>query len=509
MLTEQQLKAIPTEIWHHFRKLELAIIARICWRIGEVGRLSRTDVLALDDLQRIGFDMVAIQREVAATLNVSARKIYDVFEQAAEMEYNGMRAGFELTGRHFVPFAENERVRHLVEAYSRATVADMRNLAHTIGFVNANNHVGVRVSHGTFQPLEDFYQDVIDFAALQVRTGQRDFYSAMRATIRQMSDLGLSRVEAWPVVNYESGYRRRLDTAVRANIMDSQARLSLEMAQVVGEQFGADGMEVRWHSGARPSHVWIGGIQVGMALFEAEVRPVMDEPNCYHRAFPILLGISPPTHSADELRALNAMDAEEREYKGEQYNAYKAQQKQREYETEIRKYKDRANAYKAVGDMNQATECSARVRALQAEYKRFSDATGRDYHLDRARVPGYRNLGATVEKRPLIGYNKDGTVIVTDDWTTMAHPHVPTTYKPDAVIDTLSGKERQRDRTFYDLNGDMRKQINSGPHGNAARHPYGEHGEHGHDIFINDNGKRVRTTRELTEEERKENADIL
>ena len=47
-------------------------------------------------------------------------------------------------------------------------------------------------------------------------------------------------------------------------------------------------------------------------------------------------------------------------------------------------------------------------------------------------------------------------------------------------------------------------------HGNAKMHPYGKNGEHAHDYKYDVNGKLIgRPTRELTENERKENADIL
>ena len=41
-------------------------------------------------------------------------------------------------------------------------------------------------------------------------------------------------------------------------------------------------------------------------------------------------------------------------------------------------------------------------------------------------------------------------------------------------------------------------------------HPYGKHGEHAHDYEWDETGKlKSRTTREITEEERKEGGDFL
>ena len=54
------------------------------------------------------------------------------------------------------------------------------------------------------------------------------------------------------------------------------------------------------------------------------------------------------------------------------------------------------------------------------------------------------------------------------------------------------------------------KQICNNDHGHPKQHPFGKHGEHAHDYKYDANGKLLsRDARELTDEERKENSDIL
>lgn len=116
---------------------------------------------------------------------------------------------------------------------------------------------------------------------------------------------------------------------------------------------------------------------------------------------------------------------------------------------------------------------------------------------------------AELEKYAQYRYNDNETIVVTDDWTGRKHPHLPPTYKSFAVVDTVSQRGRQRDRTYYDSAGLQIRQVSNGPHSNPKQHPYGEKGEHAHDILWED-GKIVgRPVRELTDDERKENADIL
>ncbi len=66
------------------------------------------------------------------------------------------------------------------------------------------------------------------------------------------------------------------------------------------------------------------------------------------------------------------------------------------------------------------------------------------------------------------------------------------------------------DRNYYNEDGKQSKQISNHNHGNPKNHDYGEHGEHAHDYIYDENGNLVdRTIRELSDEERKENSDIL
>lgn len=112
-----------------------------------------------------------------------------------------------------------------------------------------------------------------------------------------------------------------------------------------------------------------------------------------------------------------------------------------------------------------------------------------------------------LEKYSKVRYHEDGTVVVTDTWK--EHRSIPSTYRPNAVVETRF-PEKQIDRIFYDSQGRMSVQVHSRDHGSPKLHPYGQHGEHGHDFIRDKNGEIIdRTTRELTDAERKENGDIL
>lgn len=66
------------------------------------------------------------------------------------------------------------------------------------------------------------------------------------------------------------------------------------------------------------------------------------------------------------------------------------------------------------------------------------------------------------------------------------------------------------DRNYYDANGRQVKQISNHDHGHPKQHPFGKHGEHAHDYLWNEAGQyKSRTTRELTDQERKDEGDLL
>lgn len=235
--------------------------------------------------------------------------------------------------------------------------------------------------------------------------------------------------------------------------------------------------------------------------------------NCRHSFFPFIEGVSEPTYTGAELEDLNAKNYE---FNGIKMTEYEATQKQRSIERNIRRWKREYKAMDAAG--LSADEAASKLAWWQKEQKSFLKQTGLKRQYVREEVLGFGRSDARkavqaakkdVAKYLNIGYNKDGTIKVTDDWTSKAHPTLQPTYKSNAVVDTLSRGGKQIDRTIYGEDGAQKTQIHGGDHGHPKQHPYGKNGEHAHDISWNKNGEAVRTTRELSSDEQKANADLL
>ena len=147
---------------------------------------------------------------------------------------------------------------------------------------------------------------------MQVSTGAADFHTAMRDSIKAMGGNGIR-------VQYESGTTRRLDSAVRQNLLWGAKQASIEYNDLIGQELECDGVEIDWHSFPRPSHEFMQGKQyvLGKArtingeYFESADAALerLEDYNCYHYKTPIICGISEPRYSKEELARLNKQNS--------------------------------------------------------------------------------------------------------------------------------------------------------------------------------------------------------
>ena len=362
----------------------------------------------------------------------------------------------------------------------------------------------------------------LDRAWLQVSSGAFDYQTSIRRAVN-----GLARNMTG--VTYPTGHRDTLEVAVRRAVLTgvNQTAGKLQIARM--DEMDWAFVETSAHAGARPSHAKWQGRQYhrgGGVTYRGKYYPDFEKAtgygtgaglcgwNCRHGFFAIDPDLDPrPAYTEEELAALDAKDIE---YRGKKYSRYQINQRQRALERHVRAAKKVWLAEDAAG--LDSTQSAVRLRQARQDLAQFVKDTGGRNDSSRTFVSGFSRSQASrataqakreIEKYTAYRYNKDGTVVVTDDRTGAARPRVDATYKPFAVVDTLSQRGTQRDRTFYDAEGRMTRQVSSGPHGNPKRHPFGQHGEHAHDILWEDGKISGRPVRDLTDQERKENKDIL
>ena len=77
-------------------------------------------------------------------------------------------------------------------------------------------------------------------------------------------------------------------------------------------------------------------------------------------------------------------------------------------------------------------------------------------------------------------------------------------------ITQIEYKKGAIDRNYYGNDGMLSIQICNSDHGHPKQHPFGKNGEHAHDFKYDKNENLIsRIPRDLTDEEREDNGDIL
>lgn len=476
------------------------LIQDLAKRVAKAGQFTATAQYQTWKLQELGLSQREIKKQLKKLLKVSNRELRRMLTQSAEAGYSyDLRS---LPQVQAIPFRQNEAVQQIVAAAVRLAENDLSNITQTIGMVDP---------YGRALPLRDAYQSCMDFAFVQVSIGAADYNTAIRQATKNLADRGVR----W--IDYESGVHTSLEAAVRRNVMGGLGLMQEQISQRTHDDLGADGWEIDAHNNSAPDHEPIQGKQYPDAEYQALNSSLVRRIgtlNCGHSAHPIILGVSIPQYSPEELERMRQKNEEGITYQGKHYTGYEATQRQRRLEASIRRQKRRILVDEAAEDAEKLQTDQIKLQILRQEYSRFSKAAGLRTQLERAEVAkfGWKQAGEaekTFAKYSAVHYNKDGIVIVTDDWTQKGHVSIPGRYLPNAVIDTVSQGGKQRDRTFFDGYGRQARQVSNGPHSNPKRHPYGSHGEHAHDV-IWENGKIIgRPARELTDSERKENGDIL
>lgn len=148
----------------------------------------------------------------------------------------------------------------------------------------------------------------------------------------------------------------------------------------------------------------------------------------------------------------------------------------------------------------------AKYQGQMQKYREFSKAMGLPEQMKRVYQDGLRGKFTPTKtelkkiESPILKNAAGKDIIEVKRVTLTGNPN---------SITQLTGKKGGIERNYYDENGRQYKQISNNDHGNAKRHPYGNRGEHAHDYVYKDDKLIDRPARELTENERKENLDIL
>lgn len=381
MLTPEQLQNLPQELTDLYDQLSEFILRDIARRIAKGAEITDTAEYQLYRAKSLGLSTDEIAAKIAEINGSSASEINRLIREAAAQSDEFDRKMLGVDKGAAVPLEENAQLQKLISAQIAETAGKCENLTNTMGFAD-HDFLG-RVY---YLSMTDMYRREMDSAHMKVATGATDYMTAIRQACNKLAASGVRTID------YESGRSDRIEVAARRALLTSVAHVTHRISEQNGEELGADGWEMSAHSGSRPSHAVYQGRQYTQEQYERIIKPLISEPNCRHDVFPIILGVSEPVYTEEELQNI---DQPPFTYEGRKYTAYEASQQMRKMERAMRKQKDRCIVADAAGDKEGFATASIRLNRQKYIYEDFCKAADSYTEYERTYVTGFnRSIAA-------------------------------------------------------------------------------------------------------------------
>lgn len=376
MLTDEQIAEALELIDSRYQKVVQKYLRKVGATVMKIGKLNRSSVNLLIQLRRMGVDVATIEHELQRVTRLTKRDLRTLYQKAAEEAHTDAR--FEYVTKGVEP--SEVRWEALVENLWQQTAGNLENLSRTT-------------------IMSESYRRIVDEAVQAVTMGVTDYNSAIRAELKKAGRAGVQ-------VKYASGVRRRLDTAIRQNVLDGVRQVQQKAQELIGEEIGADGVDITAHPNSAPDHEPVQGrrfdlenfrkMQAGQDFedvdghrYEGFRRPITQW-RCRHLVYYILIGVSRRMYSDDQLQKWQKENQKGVSIAGRKFTNYEATQLMRQLETEIRREKDTAILAHASGDDVLRRECQANITDLTKQYKAVAEAVKLRTRFDKTRVEGFK-----------------------------------------------------------------------------------------------------------------------
>ena len=390
---EKQLDKTLERYYNRYNKYNEKVLKTLGKTIKEIGDMNPSEVHQLAQQLKYSEDIEKLTQELADITDKSTEDINKLFEKFANENVEFAKVYYEMKNKEYIPYEDNIQLQRMVQAIAHTTSDQMINLSNTraIGFVYKDGF-----GNTSFKDLQKTYYDLIDEAVYKVATGTTDYQSAMRNVMNSLADSGIRTHEE--KIGYKNGYSRRLDSTIRQNVLEGLRKINMDIESQVGDQIGANGIEISAHFPCADDHLDIQGRRYTKEEFEKLnsnlMRPI-GEYNCKHFIMPVVIGVDDPMYSQHRLWKWKQQSYEKIEYDGKRYTPYEATQMQRKLETAIRKQKDRQIIARASGDKEGVRIAQQKISELTTKYNDFSNAMNMDTYKNRLTVSGYRRVKAS------------------------------------------------------------------------------------------------------------------
>ena len=268
--------------------------------IGEIGELTPSEAYTIAQQLKYGESLNKIVKILSSTSELTEKEIFKMLEKEARHNLALKKIFFQANEIDYIPYEKNAPLKNLVREIALATVGTYRNISMTTGltYLDAN---GNRITKG----IREAYYEIVDNAIMNVSTGKESFWQAMKDQLSTIGNAGVQSIE------YESGYHRRIDSALRMNLSDGLNELAQRQQELIGAQFDSDGVEISVHENPADDHAEVQGHIFTNEEYDkldnfgvakdingriidihnkyGDFRPI-GELNCYHQVFSIVIG---------------------------------------------------------------------------------------------------------------------------------------------------------------------------------------------------------------------------
>ena len=391
----EQQENFADEYGDRIAEWELFAVALICKELGRIGKMTPEQAKKYNAEKETKKTEKIIFSALTTAVLLNIKDLPKTYTSLFDEWHKGNEYMYKYRGIPFVDVADNKGLQKIINAYSKKSGAELLDFTKT---------KAIKVLDATGKPVAFREQILKSFkeATGLVTSGKQDFYATMRKTVLDLGGGG-ARVDYGTVMVDEKPRRitRRLDTVVRQNMLYNGKMASREYNKQIGKELGTDGIEIDLHANSRPSHRFMEGKQyakghgvtVNGVYYEGAIdKGVYDrlyvDYNCQHYETDIILGVSEPRYSSEELARLKAENEKEYEINGINKDGYGWSQVLRRYEAETRNAKDQINALKAFGNSEpQIADLNKKIKAYRTKYNEICDVTGIKPDYRRMSIP--------------------------------------------------------------------------------------------------------------------------
>lgn len=243
MLNQEAEERLVEYIVNRIEQQNTFIYKKIGNTIKTMSTLTPSQAYQLQQILKYGGSYEEIVKELAKVSGKNVQDIYKIFEEVAKQDKNFAKQFYNYRGIDFIPYNKDLALQQQVKSIADITANTFKNIVDTSGigflFKDINGNI-------MFKNIQQSYYEIIDRGILAISQGKSTFQEEMRKIIKDIGNNG--------VVLYDNGRTRRLDSAVRMNLLDGIRNLSNETSIRFGKEYNADGVEISVHSNPAVDH---------------------------------------------------------------------------------------------------------------------------------------------------------------------------------------------------------------------------------------------------------------